>query len=598
MTRDKPIDIDWTCELAKQLYNIDGELKRTFLDINDKGHLVLKINGDSIDLYDLAKRTGFPGFYIRVLSLIKSNMDRVYETFTEAMKKYNYRGALYPVFPLKVNSEKIVIDLIYNYGSKYGWGFNVTSSAEIDLISEYADREPRILVLDGFKTEKTIERLEKFRERGWKVIVDIENVYDAKLMDRFRDYDIGLRIKFMSRGKGPWKGSAGLDSKFGLSIYTLDKLLSKYDWIYDKAVMLHTHPGSQIYDLETIRKYLVESANLFRELKSYGLERMEYIDFGGGLPYPYHESRLETRIENMASPNYGLVEYVEEIMKALVNESKDHPNIIFEGGRFIVASHRIVISKVLTYKSYEIFVDEEPSNTRFEELRKINDLDTLEKWLKFMLDRLEYEMNNCTYSIVDRQELEFEYGLLEKAVTRKVRELLSNGEKIDDLLKKHKLLKDFMTKPTHRFYAVLSVFAHIPDKLIVNQYFQVIPLQRLNEKPDVLAVISDLTCDSMGEYGEFYTTVKNNSLPQVIFANVDNKIIAIKGRMLHLKGIPLHLPRENEDYYIAILDTGAYQDNLSMNHNSLGKFSEVIIDYENGKLDIRIVKNPQDRYID
>ncbi|MEM4695809.1 MAG: decarboxylase, partial [Desulfurococcaceae archaeon] len=83
-----------------------------------------------------------------------------------------------------------------------------------------------------------------------------------------------------------------------------------------------------------------------------------------------------------------------------------------------------------------------------------------------------------------------------------------------------------------------------------------------------------------------------------IFANVDNKIIAIKGRMLHLKGIPLHLPRENEDYYIAILDTGAYQDNLSMNHNSLGKFSEVIIDYENGKLDIRIVKNPQDRYID
>lgn len=582
----------WSIEIAKQIYNIDGEYKSSFLNINDKGHLSLIINGKEIDLYELIERHGVSGVILRVLPLIKLNMDRVYRTFMEYKGRYNYGGNVHLIYPLKVNTNRLVIDTIYKHGLKYKWGFNVTSSAELDLIAKYIDEDQRMIVLDGYKNESTLAKLEKFREKGWFVIVDIESRMDAKLLDKHRDFNVGLRIKFMTRGKGPWKGSAGLDSKFGLSVYSLDYILTRYDWVYDKAILLHTHPGSQIYSLDTIKRYFTETTNLFNEIKQLGLSKLEYIDFGGGLPYPYHESKLET----IHSPNYGLAEYVEEMFKALITEVKEHPHIVFECGRYIVASHRIVVSSIPDYKAYEVYV-EEHHNGRFEELKKINDLDSLEIWLKYMYDRLEYEMNNSIYSIIDRGDLEFEYGLLEKAVSKKAKEILNNGGRIEELLKKHKFLKEYMTKPTHRFYAVFSVFAHIPDKLIVNQYFQIVPLQRLYEKPEVLAVLTDLTCDSMGEYGDFISYVKNNpNTPEVLFTNVDSKIMAIRGKPLQLKGIPLHRPRENERYYVAILDTGAYQDNLSMNHNSLGTISEIVIDDDNGEFTVRFIKSNDDGF--
>ncbi|MCD6301263.1 MAG: arginine decarboxylase, partial [Staphylothermus sp.] len=106
----------WGREIARSLYGLTGDIRIKYLDINDKGHLVLKIGEHEIDLYELMKKYNFPGVHLRILSLIRIMMDRVVEAFNNAMKKHNSKLGFIPIYPLKSNSSKIVIDTIWSYG--------------------------------------------------------------------------------------------------------------------------------------------------------------------------------------------------------------------------------------------------------------------------------------------------------------------------------------------------------------------------------------------------------------------------------------------------------------------------------------------------
>ncbi len=581
---------NWSISDSKKLYNIDGPLKSSFFDVDEKGYLVLKIDGEKIRVYDLLTKYQLDGAYIRVLPWIKKLMDRVYETYMFAFKKYGYRGDFQPVYPLKANSDPRVVDTIYRYGSRYKWGFNLNTLPEAKLVSRYVDGEPRTIVVDGVKSEKILSVLEKLWSREWLVIVDIEHEKDAELLEKY-EFPVGLRLKYLSSGEGPWKESAGLDSKFGLSLLKLEKLLENHPWIYDRAILLHTHPGSQVYRLDVIRKYFIESVNIYNELKRQGFKKIKYIDFGGGLPYPYHESRLGW----IESPDYGLEEYVYEMVSILASKTNDHPTIVFENGRYLVALHRIVVARVVEVAPYDVYVDENSLNNKLASIREVADLSTLEKWLKNTLEFINNGSSKTTYSFRDRRIVEREYGILNKLVPYKVYEMIKdNPQELNRVLNEYPLVTRYLLKPSHRFYTVFSIFAHIPDKVVVNQYFQVVPIQRLDEKPEVITVLSDLTCDSMGEYGDFISTPMFSN--EKLFTQYDKKPLAIPGKPIKLKGIPLHLPRGNEKYYVAFLDTGAYQDNLASNHNSLGDFDEIVLDQIDDKLIIEHISRSSETY--
>ncbi len=98
--------------------------------------------------------------------------------------------------------------------------------------------------------------------------------------------------------------------------------------------------------------------------------------------------------------------------------------------------------------------------------------------------------------------------------------------------------------------------------------------------------MADLTCDSMGEYNVYYTP----PLDKPLFTSIDKRLIGLPGKVLRLNGIPLHLPRNGEEYYVAFLDTGAYQDMLAMNHNRISRRVEVVIDYCNNRVCISVEK--------
>lgn len=317
-----------------------------------------------------------------------------------------------------------------------------------------------------------------------------------------------------------------------------------------------------------------------------GFKNIRYIDFGGGLAYPYVEAS-----DHMFSSNYSLNEYAEILVKEVVESAENIPGIVFEGGRYIVAPHRITVTKIIDTRPYSTPEDDETSYPIVEEIKNaenIKELVYVSRRAREIITRL---MIKSPINIETRRMLEKLLGSITKAITCKAYEIISKDK--DNALKELTRTPNFvfeeLVKPSHRFFASFSLFSHLPDTIVADQYFKVTPLQRLNEKPEVLGVISDLTCDSMGEYSAFATSLPSNieTGTEDLFTSLDHKLMFIPGKTLRLKGIPLHIPRKNENYYIAFLDTGAYQDMLSMNHNLLDGYPEIIIDIVNDDLKIQ-----------
>jgi arginine decarboxylase len=96
-----------------------------------------------------------------------------------------------------------------------------------------------------------------------------------------------------------------------------------------------------------------------------------------------------------------------------------------------------------------------------------------------------------------------------------------------------------------------SVFQSIPDSWAIGQLLPVVPVQRLNERPDVNATIVDITCDSDGRIDKFIDITETKSL------------------------LPLHRLEAGEEYYVGVFLTGAYQDVIGDFHNLFGRVNEV-----------------------
>ena len=136
-----------------------------------------------------------------------------------------------------------------------------------------------------------------------------------------------------------------------------------------------------------------------------------------------------------------------------------------------------------------------------------------------------------------------ERAMMEQLFWKIMRQLLPRcqaaGIHSPDLEKLEYLLAD-------TYFANFSVFQSLPDSWAIDQVFPIVPIHRLNEKPDKKAVIADLTCDSDGIINDY------------IGEHDDNVYV------------PLHGLDGSESYYIGVFMIGAYQETLGELHNLFG----------------------------
>ena len=127
------------------------------------------------------------------------------------------------------------------------------------------------------------------------------------------------------------------------------------------------------------------------------------------------------------------------------------------------------------------------------------------------------------------------------AIAHGVRARLSYDEK------SHRpALDELNERLVDKYFVNFSVFESIPDAWAIDQVFPIVPIERLNERPERRGIVADMTCDSDGMVK---TYVENESLDS---------------------SLPLHAVRHGESYRIGFFLVGAYQEILGDIHNLFG----------------------------
>ncbi len=494
---------------------------------------------------------------LRFPHLIQKQIDSLYSNFHRAIAENHYQGSFHAVFPLKVNQFPNVIDNIIAYGTPYGYGLEAGSKAELILAMCQTPIGSPITV-NGFKDTEMITMGFIAAQMGHNItliiegINELESIIEVQSTCKLATPSIGIRLRLHSSGSGTWAKSGGMRSKFGLTTTEILEAMQllKTNNLLENFTMIHFHIGSQMEEISPLKKALREAGNIYAELKMMGAEKLTNINIGGGLAVEYSQSKKERK-------NYSLNEFANDVIFSLreIMNSKGvkHPNVYTESGRFIVASHATLITPVLELFSHDYqehslrFKEKNPP--LIDELRDLNRLLNAKNCIEFMHDALDHQESLLTLFDLGYIDLEDRSNseILVHLIIKKSLYLMASNPTNESIRLEERFVEHFLING--------SIFQSLPDYWGLHQKFPVMPLHKLHIKPIRAANLWDITCDSDGEI------------------TFDSKA------PLYLHDIDL----DNEEYFLAFFNVGAYQETLGMHHNLFDKPTECsVIVTENG----------------
>lgn len=555
----------WRIEDSEELYNTNG-WGTSYFGINSKGHVVVtpKKDGVCVDLKELVDelqlRDVTTPVLVRFPDILDNRIEKMTHCFKQAAEEYNYKAQNFIVYPIKVNQMRPVVEEIISHGKKFNLGLEAGSKPELHAVIAINTDSDSLIVCNGYKDESYIELALLAQKMGKRIFLVVEKLNELKLIAKMAKQlnvkpNIGIRIKLASSGSGKWEESGGDASKFGL---TSSELLEALDFMESKGLkdclkLIHFHIGSQVTKIRRIKTALREASQFYVQLHSMGFN-VEFVDIGGGLGVDYDGTRSSN---SEGSINYSIQEYVNDSIATLVDASDKngipHPNIITESGRALTAHHSVLVFEVLETASVPEWNDDEEISPDAHELvqelyniwEKLNQNKMLEAWHDAQQIR-EEALDLFSHGIVDlktRAQIERLYWSITKEISQ-----ISEGLKHvpDEFRGLSKLLAD-------KYFCNFSLFQSLPDSWAIDQIFPIMPIQRLDEKPDRSATLQDITCDSDGKIANFIST-----------RNVAHYL-------------PVHSLKKNESYYLAVFLVGAYQEILGDMHNLFGDTNAVHI---------------------
>ena len=574
MQKDKALD-RWNIDKSAELYGIH-DWGAGYFDISSKGEVVVVPPfGDTrvtVSLMDVVSGIRDRGMDMPVLlrfeNLLDAQIRNLNESFHRSIKRNEYRGEYRGVFPIKVNQQQQVIEEIARFGERYSHGFEAGSKAELIAALAMVNEKDSLVICNGYKDEEFIDLGLNAIKMGHKCFFVLEMPGElALIIERANKLKvrplIGVRLKLSSRANGHWTDSGGDRSIFGLTTTQLIDVVDtlKKNDLLDCLKLLHYHLGSQIPNIRDIRSAVVEACRYYVDLVKEGAP-MGYMDMGGGLAVDYDGSQTNF----VHSRNYTLDEYttdIIEVIKGVLDEDDiPHPTVVTESGRALVAYHSVLLFNILDVNRFEPLAlpDRVPPDSNEFMLNLQEVLDSLS------MKNLQECYNDALYYREEIREL-FKHGtiaLRERSLGENL--FLKIMREINRLAKKTKKapadLEDLQVALSDIYYCNFSVFQSLPDAWAIDQIFPIIPLHRLKEEPTREGILADITCDCDGKIDRF----------------VDIHDVKLT--------LPLHDPKENEEYYLGVFLVGAYQETLGDLHNLLGDTNVVSIRiHESGQYD-------------
>ncbi len=541
-----------------------------YFGINRKGNLVVHPSETDQSraadvkeiIEDLQRRGITTPVLLRFPQLVTAQVRKLQRAFRNSIREYEYQGSHMCVYPMKVNQNRSVVEEYLREGTRYDFGLEAGSKAELYGALAMEQSADSLLVLNGFKDEEFIDLAFLGARSGKRVVIVIEklNELDHVLKAAAR-YDegnlpmLGIRVKLYSKGSGRWEKSGGEAAKFGLTTTEILETVRRLqeEGRIDMLRLLHFHIGSQLTDIKRIKNAMKEAARVYAKIFQMKVP-IDLLDVGGGMAVDYDGSK--TAFDSSA--NYTAQEFANDvvytIMQVCDDENVPHPTIIQESGRYLSAYHAILVTNVLSEIETEveeitpIEIDEDDPQVVVE-LGDLRETITVKNYREFYHDALEHRETLFTL---------FNLGLI-SLVDRAKGEVLfwDICERADKYAQQHKYVSEEFTELRRllraKYLTNFSVFRSVPDHWALDQLFPIIPIHRLNKTPTEYATLCDITCDSDGVVDKF---VDLHDVKQVL---------------------ELHKLIEGEAYYIAFMLVGAYQEVMGNNHNLFGAPNEAHI---------------------
>ncbi|KAK4804796.1 hypothetical protein SAY86_004613 [Trapa natans] len=565
----------WSPSHSASLYRVDA-WGAPYFSVNSSGNMSVRPHGEEtlphqeIDLLKIVKKasdsksTGGLGLQlpliVRMPEVLKNRLESLQSAFNFAIEAQEYEAHYQGVFPVKCNQDRFVVEDIVRFGSSFRFGLEAGSKPELLLaMSCLCKGSPEaLLVCNGFKDAEYISLALVARKLALNTVIVLEQeeeldiVIDVSKKLLVRPV-IGLRAKLRTKHSGHFGSTSGEKGKFGLTTSQILRVVKKLDQagMLDCLQLLHFHIGSQIPSTTLLADGVGEAAQIYCELVRLGAQ-MQVIDIGGGLGIDYDGSKSS---DSDISIGYSLQEYASSVVHAIQavcdRRSVKHPILCSESGRAIVSHHSILIFEAVSASVYDApamstlglqyFVDGLPDDAR-----------SVYGSLSSAAKRGEYE--TCLRYAEHLKEMcieLFKEGLL-------CMEQLAAVDGLCDLVSKAVDASD----PVHTYHVNLSIFTSIPDFWGIGQLFPIVPIHRLDQKPALRGILSDLTCDSDGKMDKF-----------------------IGGE----SSLPLHEPEsEGGDfaggghYYLGMFLGGAYEEAIGGFHNLFGRPSVIRVQQSDG----------------
>ncbi|MCC6355352.1 MAG: biosynthetic arginine decarboxylase [Verrucomicrobiae bacterium] len=551
----------WDIERAVQTYNVD-RWGSPYFSVNEAGHLTvspLQDRGPRLDLMEVVERARGRGLdfplLVRFQDLLRNRVETINEAFRNAIAESGFRGQYRGVFPIKVNQLREVVEEIVDAGAPWHFGLEAGSKPELAAaLAVHSDPES-LIVCNGYKDEAFVRMAILGRRVGKRVIIVVEKPEEAPLIvsvarEMGAEPLIGIRIKPKVKSAGKWALSSGESAKFGLSA---GELVEVCDYLRSEGLggalkMLHFHIGSQVPDIQIVKRAVREAARYYAKVRQMGFE-LEYFDVGGGLGIDYDGSRTISD----ASANYTLEEYCSDVVYNLMEvcdaEGVPHPSIVSESGRAIVSHHSVLLVEVFSSAEKTRRGRVLPSAEGSHEL-----VADMLQMLESLSKRNRREVLHDAQEAREQAEAMFSLGLLDLRTKAQADDIYWHiAEKVVELFGGMRAvpeeIRDLRVALSDQYVCNFSVFQSLVDHWALRQLFPVMPIHRLDERPSNHGTLVDITCDSDGKISTF----------------------------IDAEGVRPTLPLphfEQRPFYLGFFLVGAYQDVMGDIHNLFGRVNE------------------------
>ncbi|MFN2327596.1 MAG: biosynthetic arginine decarboxylase [Chromatocurvus sp.] len=558
---------DWSAQDSASLYGV-GDWGADYFNVDDDGRLRVQVPGQdvSVPIVDIVEAMQLRGLempvVLRIENLLDHRISEINTAFQRAIESSGYKNHYRGVFPIKVNQQCHVIEEIADFGQRYHHGLEAGSKAELIIaLSQLRDRDS-LIICNGYKDREFIELGLYARQIGIQCFFVLETRSELDIVIECSkrlgiDPLIGTRIRLASMVEGHWNEDSGDRSIFGLSTESLISVIEtlKEQEMLHCLQLLHCHLGSQIPNIRNIRSGVLEACRFYAGMVAEGAP-MGFLDVGGGLAVDYQGLRSnETH-----SMNYGLDEYcinvIETLQESLDAEDISHPVLISESGRALVAYSSMLLFNVLDVRDHRPgplpATLEDDAHDLIANLHSVLanvHVDNLQECYNdaiYYRDELREMFHRGMASMRERAQAEnYALGIFERVAA-----LLPEARRVSpELSHLPVMLADI-------YYGNFSLFQSLPDIWAIDQLFPIMPIHRLEEKPERQAVIADITCDCDGKIDRFSYLGDTHST------------------------LPLHPLVENDEYYLGVFLVGAYQETLGDLHNLFGDTNVVSVHIE------------------